>query len=243
MMMQRTTTLLTCLALVLLNTGIINLAYAEQKNSEKKQMIDSSQAQGKVTDIIDTAGYSYAEINIGTEKVWVAGPKTALKIGDKVTFSTQMPMENFHSKSMNRDFPIIYFINRFITDKKILTTNVSTTASPHKKSQKKAIIKPIDGITKVEGGYTIAEIYTDKQNLNGKTIRIRGQVTKFSAKILGKNWLHIRDSSTLDDLTITTNDTVTVDDIIVIEGKLALDRDYKYGYFYPVILEEAKIIK
>ena len=68
-------------------------------------------------------------------------------------------------------------------------------------------------------------------------------MTKFSAKIMGKNGLHIRDISTLDDLTITTNDTVAIDDIVVIEGKLALDKDDKYGYVYPVILEEAQIIK
>ena len=236
-MMKQRTALFTCLALVLLNMTI-NPVYAQQKNSEEKQAINSNQAQGKITNLIDSGGYSYAEINIGTEKVWVAAPKTALKIGDEVSFSTQMPMENFHSKSMNRDFPVIYFISRFIADK-----GTVPATSAHTKPQKQTVIKPIDGIAKVESGYTIAEIYTDKQNLKGKTIRIRGKVTKFSTKIMGKNWLHIRDSSTLDDLTITTKDTVTVDDIVVIEGKLTLDKDYNYGYFYPVILEEAKIIK
>ena len=101
---------------------------------------------------------------MGTEKVWVAGPKTTLKIGDRVTFSTQVPMENFHSKSMKRDFPIIYFM----TNKEASIANISATASPHKKSQKQAIIKPIDNMTKAEGGHTISEIQADKQNLNGK---------------------------------------------------------------------------
>jgi len=91
---------------------------------------------------------------MGTEKVWVAGPKTTLKIGDRVTFSTQVPMENFHSKSMKRDFPIIYFM----TNKEASIANISATASPHKKSQKQAIIKPIDNMTKAEGGHTISEI-------------------------------------------------------------------------------------
>ncbi len=60
---------------------------------------------------------------------------------------------------------------------------------------------------------------------------------------MGKNWLHIRDSSTLDDLTVTSKDTVAVGDIVISEGKLELDKDYNYGYFYPVILEDATVTK
>ena len=51
------------------------------------------------------------------------------------------------------------------------------------------------------------------------------------------------DSSTLDDLTVTTDSTVAVNDIVIIEGKLELDKDYGYGYVYPIILEDAKLTK
>ena len=90
-------------------------------------------------------------------------------------------------------------------------------------------------------GHTIAEIYSHKDNLASKTIHVRGQVTKFTANILNKNWLHIKDSSSHDDLTITTDSTVEVDDIIVISGKLELNKDFGYGYVYPLIIEDAKI--
>jgi hypothetical protein len=60
---------------------------------------------------------------------------------------------------------------------------------------------------------------------------------------MGKNWLHIRDSSTLDDLTVITKSTVVIDDVVIVEGKLELNKDYGYGYVYPVILEDAKITK
>ena len=95
----------------------------------------------------------------------------------------------------------------------------------------------------MKGGNTIAEIYARKQKLKGKTVRVRGQVTKFTAEVMGKNWLHIRDSSTLDDLTVTTDNTVAIDDVVILEGKLVLDKDYGYGYFYPLIMEDARIAK
>lgn len=235
--------LLACFSFSLLNAGIINSAYAEQKNTKEKQQTTSNRIHGKVTDIIEASGYTYAEVDTGKNKVWAAGPVTPLKIGDMVAFSTGMPMKNFHSKSMKRDFPIIYFVNSFITDKATPTGKAAATASPHSQIKQKQAAKPVKGIKKVKGGNTIAEIHARKQKLNGKTLRVRGQVSKFTAEVMGKNWVHIRDSSTLDDLTVTTDSTVEIDDVVIIEGKLELDKDYGYGYVYSVIMEDAKITK
>ena len=230
--------LLACFSLSLLNAGLVNAVYAAQNNTKQVPQNAPQKIYGKVTDVIDIAGYTYAEVDTGKEKVWAAGPPTALKNGDMISFSSSMPMQNFHSKAIGRDFPVIYFINNYITDKE-----TSKMASAHTQLKQQQTIKPIKGINKVEGGNTIADIYNDKSALNGKTIRVRGQVTRFTANILGKNWLHIRDSSTLDDLTVTTSDTAAVGDIVISEGKLELDKDYNYGYFYPVILEDSTVTK
>ena len=257
-MMSRTNfsiILLACFSLSLLNAGFINTVYAAQNNAKEGQQNDPQKISGKVTEVIEIAGYTYAEVDTGKGKVWAAGPVTPLKTGDMISFSAKMPMQNFHSKALDRDFPMIYFINRYITDKADSATKsasspailpsatTSITASPQGEINPQQEIKPIKGINKVAGGNTIAEIYSDKSNLNGKIIRVRGQVTRFTANILGKNWLHIRDSSGLDDLTVTTKDTATVGDVVITEGKLELDKDYNYGYFYPVILEDATITK
>jgi len=247
-MMSRTNfsiILLACLSLSLFNT-----VYAAQDTTKEGQQIDPQKLSGKVTEVIDIAGYTYAEVDTGKDKVWAAGPVTPLKTGDMISFSSKMPMQNFHSNALGRDFPVIYFINRYITGKEVSATPsatmpaaISKTASPHGEINPQQEIKPIKGINKVEGGNTIAEIYSDKKNLSGKKVRVRGQVTKFTPNIMGKNWLHIRDSSSLDDLTVITKDTIAVGDVSIIEGKLELDKDYNYGYFYPVILEDATITK
>ncbi len=236
-------TLLACSSFALLSTGIINSAYADQSNTDEIQQPAPNKIYGKVTDIIDAAGYTYAEVDTGKEKVWAATSTTPLKIGEMITFTTEMPMKNFHSNSMNRDFALVYFVSRFITDKESLTETTTAMASPHGKIKPAPVVKAVEGIDKVEGGNTIAEVYTDKQKLNGKVIRVRGQVTKFTANVMNKNWLHIRDSSTLNDLTITTDSTAAIDAVVVIEGKLALDRDFGYGYVYPLIVEDARVTK
>ena len=85
----------------ILNMSAINSAYAQQK-------VDSNKIQGKISDIINVTSYTYAEVDTGAAKVWAAGPTTALKIGDTVTFSTEMPMKDFYSESMERNFSLIY---------------------------------------------------------------------------------------------------------------------------------------
>jgi starvation-inducible outer membrane lipoprotein len=245
--------LLVCFSFILLITGVINSPFSEQKNTKEEQVVEqknikeeqqqvaSNRIRGKVMDIVNVTGYTYVEVDTGEKKVWAAGPVTSLTIGDMIAFSTEMPMTNFHSKAMERDFPILYFVGRFITDKETPANKAAAIAAPHAQINQQQMAEPAKEINKVEDGNTIAEIYAQKDNLNGKTIRIRGQVTKFTAEIMGKNWLHIRDSSTPDDLTVTTDGTAAINDIVIIEGKLELDKDYGYGYKYPIILEDAKL--
>ncbi|NOQ63583.1 MAG: hypothetical protein GQ582_03630 [Methyloprofundus sp.] len=212
--------------------SIMNSAHAEQA-------ADSGKIQGKINEIIEVAGYTYVEVDTGSEKVWAAGPTTALKKGERVAFSNAMPMQNFYSESLQRNFSLIYFIRRFITDT-AASTSLSKPSAHAKTSQTK---QSFAGIEPLEGGKNIAEILAEKDKLKGEKVRVRGKVTRFAAEIMGKNWLHIQDSSGLEDLTVTTHNTVAVGDLVIIEGTLELDKDYNYGYLYPVIVLDAKVIK
>jgi hypothetical protein len=63
---------------------------------------------------------------------------------------------------------------------------------------------------------------------------------------MSRNWIHLQDGTNHEgdfDLTITTNEEVNIDDVVVITGKLTLDKDFGYGYFYKLIIEEGKVIK
>jgi hypothetical protein len=89
----------------------------------------------------------------------------------------------------------------------------------------------------------ISDLLENKKTYSGKTIKVTGKVTKFNPEIMGKNWIHIQDGSEFQggfDLTITTDQKVAVGDIITLEGKIVLDKDFGYGYFYNVLMEDAK---
>ncbi|MGZ8425582.1 MAG: hypothetical protein ACXWYD_11580 [Candidatus Binatia bacterium] len=99
-------------------------------------------------------------------------------------------------------------------------------------------------IVKPKDGKTVQEIYQEKAKLNGKRVTLRGKVVKYSAAIMGKNWLHLRDGTGKDptnDLTVTTQAKAKVGDTVLVEGTVALDKDLGAGYKYDVIIEDAKV--
>ena len=101
----------------------------------------------------------------------------------------------------------------------------------------------IENIKKVKGGYIVSELFSKKSQLSGKKVRVRGKVVKFNSKIMGKNWIHLRDGSGKDgtnDLTITTQASVNVGKTVIAEGKMVYNKDFGSGYKYEVIMEEAK---
>jgi len=74
-------------------------------------------------------------------------------------------------------------------------------------------------ITKVKEGYTVEELFSQKDKLKGKKVSVRGKVVKFNADIIGKNWLHLQDGTGKtgsDDITVTTKQTASVGDIDII---------------------------
>lgn len=90
---------------------------------------------------------------------------------------------------------------------------------------------------------TISNLLANKKTYSGKVIRVKGQVTKYNPEIMGKNWVHIQDGSEFEggyDLTVTTDKEVKVGETITFEGKIVLDKDFGYGYFYNVLMEEGK---
>jgi hypothetical protein len=105
-------------------------------------------------------------------------------------------------------------------------------------------------VKKAEGasGKTVAELFAQKASLKGQEVAVRGKVVKFTAGVMGRNWIHLRDGSGSrekkdDDVTITTNDAVAVGDVVLVRGTVGLDKDFGAGYVYAVLIEGATVAK
>ena len=98
------------------------------------------------------------------------------------------------------------------------------------------------GIKKAD--QTVAELYAGQNGLLGTVVKVRGKVVKFSAQIMGKNWIHVQDGTGQaggNDLTVTTADSAKVGDTVLVTGKITLKKDFGMGYKYDLIIEDGKV--
>ena len=99
-----------------------------------------------------------------------------------------------------------------------------------------------------ENSYRVEEIFAKSKELNGKKVRVKGKIVKYNPNIMGKNWIHLQDGTgnpmaNTHDLVVTTEEKLSSQDIITVEGTMTANKDFGAGYKYVVIIEGAKIIQ
>jgi hypothetical protein len=255
--MNKVYALMAAVPLTLLLVGIegpLTAAMSPQpavKSSAPGQKKSTATQTGKVLEVINASNYTYLRVDTGREKLWLAAPQLKIKPGEKVTFDTGLPMKNFQSKSLNRTFDTVYFVEGVGRegDKTAGQTVAQTLPQGHPKiSQDNGSAggakMDFSKIAKANGGKTIAEIYAQKALLAGKKTAVRGKVVKYNSGIMGKNWIHLKDgtgSAGSNDLAVTTKGDAKLGDTLLVRGTVVTDKDYGYGYKYPVIIEDAEV--
>ena len=73
-------------------------------------------ASGTVVETMDASSYTYVRVKTASGEIWAAGAKTTVAVGDKVVIPLEMPMVDFHSSTLNRTFPTIYFTARIFKE-------------------------------------------------------------------------------------------------------------------------------
>ena len=198
---------------------------------------------GKVAETFASGGYTYLLLERDGQKTWAAIPETPVEVGREISLKPGMEMKNFSSKALKRTFESIYFSEG-------LAVAVESTKGKSSPGSKGAVAAPAEkvSVAKAAGAnaYTIAEIYGQKVKLDGKPVAVRGKVTKVSAGIMGKNWIHLQDGSGdagkgTHDLTMTTQDLPAAGDVVTATGTIRKNKDFGGGYKYEVIIEDGTL--
>jgi len=195
-----------------------------------------------VEEVVQDNAYTYLRVVEQDSERWLAITKREVEEDEILYYSSSMRMNNFESKELDRTFETVYFVDN-ISDKPIAKMNMDR-ARPS--SGDKGTVERKDiSIGTVNGGVSIAEVFSARDAHSGQTVLIKGVVIKFNAQIMDRNWVHIQDGTSDKnnfDLTITTNDMVKVGDVVTFKGKITLNKDFGAGYSYEVIMEEAKLL-
>jgi len=193
-----------------------------------------------VQEVIQATSYTYLKVKEADKDFWIAINKREVEIGAKISFMGGLEMKNFQSKDLQRTFETIYFVNKIMGGGS--TTSQQSMSMPHQ--MKPELEKKEVSVEPAEGGITIGQLFANRDSYAGKTVLVKGQVTKVNRAIMDKNWVHLQDGTSDSgsfDLTVTTTDDVEVGGIVTFEGKIALNKDFGAGYSYEVIMEEAKL--
>jgi len=201
---------------------------------------------GAIAETMASGGYPYARLQAaGKDDVWVAAPQFDAKVGETISVSLDMAMQDFQSKTLNRTFPVIYFVQEVGRNGQPHAGGAPTAAPPLMNSHG-AAAATVEKMDPPAGGLSVADVFSKKAALSGKTVTVRGKVVKFNGGIMDRNWLHIQDGSGKadahdNDLTITTDDTVSVGDVVTVTGIVGTNKDFGAGYTYDVIVEKASL--
>lgn len=201
---------------------------------------------GRVAETMDAGTYTYVRVEEDGKEIWAAAGRFTVAVGDRVVVPLDMPMENFHSDTLDRDFPIVYFAQTIAREGE--TVNAEMPAGHPPVSGAAAAHDPVDlpSVEPAAGGVTVAKIWADKAALAGSSVTVRGEVVKFNGGIMGTNWIHLQDGTgSVDagthDITVTSSSTARIGDVVTATGTVAVDKDFGAGYLYAVLIEDAAI--
>ena len=249
--------------------GVAILLASCQQGQETKTAAVTSTEQSSfhkivVQEVLQASEYTYLHSKENGNEVWLAVPSMQAKAGDTYYYEGGIEMKKFESKELSKVFESIILLEKLNTEPKssavvatekqytntpaedhaTATKDESSATSENYKRKATAPEKKEIKIKAADGGMTIAKLFSGKDGLSGKTVKIKGQVVKYTPAVMNKNWIHIQDGTDLNgkfDLAVTSTNEVKVGDIVTFEGKISLNKDLGYGYFFDVIMEDAVV--
>jgi hypothetical protein len=217
---------------------------------------------GTVREQIPVGPYVYLRLETEGGEQWAAVNETSLAIGDSVTVYNVMKMEQFASETLGRTFDEIYFGT---VDP---SGGVPAGSMSSGGSMPDAMMAPLPASAPMPAGAhpplpprvgpipratganarTIGELWGAKEQLAGASVTVRGVVVKYNPDVMGKNWIHLQDGSGnagngTNDLTVNSLETAAVGDTVTISGTVRLNQDLGAGYLYPLLVENATLVK
>ena len=207
---------------------------------------DDGALSGTVVEILPAPPYVYLRLKTANGEVWAAVDGGSVEEGSQVTVANAMLMQNFESASLKRTFPKVYSGTLAAGGN---TPSLPAT-NPHANSAPPANRVEVGTVPKASApdARTVAETWAERARLDGKTVTIRGVVVKVNEGVMGKNWIHLQDGSGdlaqgTFDITVTSAGMARAGDMVTITGTVRTNRNVGAGYSYPVLIEDAKVIK
>ncbi|MCU7845728.1 MAG: hypothetical protein KZQ93_18005 [Candidatus Thiodiazotropha sp. (ex Monitilora ramsayi)] len=206
---------------------------------------DPGSGTGVIAESINVGNYTY--LRLTEPDIWLATSHLEANDGDRVTYVGGMEMRDFYSKSLDRKFTSIIFVQRAYKvgpDGKPVVAEERDETSAYAPKAATSVQTPLPSeIQSLPDGMTVAEILNSDESFNDQPVRLRAKVIKVSPNIMGKNWITLSDGTGAqpdNKLIATSQQQVSLGDVVIVHGVIRKDIDLGAGYLYKVLLEEAE---
>jgi len=195
--------------------------------------------EGVVREHLDVPQYTYLHLATDAGDLWAAVYRGPVKDGARVVVEHAARLEGFHSKELNRDFPVIYFGT-------LPGVTTAPTVAAMASSVPSGAVAPSAAMPRPKGALAIATLAAQAASLRGTSVTVAGRVVKETDGILDRNWIHLKDGTGdakagTDDVLVTTTDTSKVGVDVVVTGTVNVDQDFGSGYAYKFMIEHAAV--
>ena len=224
---------------IIVVTGLTSLISFVQAGAQTTRKPESHMVV--VKDVIQTTNYTYLQVKDRSMVRWLAVPLMEAKAGETYYYSSPMVMPDFESKELKRKFDTVFFLGG-VSPVPIGTEKPHDVDEKNYKRTAPVMAREKINVEKADGGITVGELLAGKEKYAGKVVKIHAQVTKYNAQIMDKNWIHVQDGTQAGgkyDLMVTSGKETKVGDVILIEGTVAVNKDFGYGYNFDVMIENA----
>ncbi|CDF79969.1 nucleic acid binding, OB-fold, tRNA/helicase-typ e [Formosa agariphila KMM 3901] len=234
--------------------SLITLSFfASCKDSEKtptikdvnveEHVVDTPNTNDLITDYthkivvleeLSSAGYVYLKVKENEKEYWMSIPRRPIEIGATYYYDDGMEMKDFNSKSLNRTFESVIFVEGIRDNVK----GAPKVRKSHVQTGKPSVAL----IDKIPNGIRISELFEDPKAYANKKVIIKGEVVKVNNDVMQVNFVHLQDGTIGHgkyDLTITTKDDFKVGEVVTITGNVILNKDFGSGYVYDILVEKA----
>ena len=199
----------------------------------------------KVKEVEQVGSYTYLLVKAKGPEYWVAVPSMEASPGEIYKYQGGMLMQDFYSKELDKTFDKVVFLEAIFAENNMPAPASSPAPQAETHGGKVDVEKSDVNVEAGEGNITISDLFSDPKAYDGKTIRVKGEVTKFNPAIMDRNWVHLQDGTEFGgkyDLTATSIESFEAGAIVTLEGILAVNKDFGYGYSYEILLEKATAV-
>lgn len=228
---------------VALLLGVLTLTSCVKKKKETVEPLNTNALvhEVRVEKALQANAYTYLFVHEGEQHYWVAVDKMEPQIGKTYYYADAMEMNDFHSTDLDTTFAQVFFVQK-ISDNAAIAAPAAMSGQQPVSGRREVAMDESAKVAPAAGGISIGDLFTKKADYAGKQVTVSGKVVKVNNGIMNRNWVHIQDGTNANgefDLTLTTDVTVEVGEVVTFEGTVAVDKDFGAGYFYDLIVEGA----